>query len=177
MLALTIRPPQSTTELSAAAQLMAGSEPWITLQRDIATIYQSMVHPDKELLVATHMDQLVGLVVINMHGVLAGYIQSLCVAEAWRGRGIGGALLAAAEERILRDAPNVFLLVSAFNDGARRLYERAGYQHVGTLPDFVVRGHAELVLRKSVAPIAEFPQRSQGTGDGPGPIDRAARRG
>ncbi len=48
---------------------------------------------------------------------------------------------------------NLFVCVSDFNDGARRFYARQGYAHVGTLPDLIVRGSAELLLRKTAGPI------------------------
>jgi hypothetical protein len=74
----------------------------------------------------------------------------------WRGRGLGTALIAFAERRILREVPNVFLCVSSFNTRARTLYLRLGYEVVGELRDYIVRGHSEWLLRKSVAPLAEF---------------------
>jgi hypothetical protein len=71
---------------------------------------------------------------------------------------VGSALLAFAEERIFREHPNVFICVSDFNPGARRLYERLGYRLVGELADYVVAGHSELLLRKTRGPL--------GAGDG-----------
>ena len=49
----------------------------------------------------------------------------------------------------------MFICVSSFNPGARRLYERLGYQVVGELPDYMVRGHSEILLRKTTGPLAE----------------------
>jgi RimJ/RimL family protein N-acetyltransferase len=53
-----------------------------------------------------------------------------------------------AEERIFRETPNVFLLVSSFNHRARALYQRLGYEPIGELKDFIVPGHSELLMRK-----------------------------
>jgi mycothiol synthase len=57
-----------------------------------------------------------------------GWILDLAVAERWRGRGLGLALLRAAfRELWLRGHPHVGLEVDAANaTGATRLYERAG---------------------------------------------------
>jgi [ribosomal protein S18]-alanine N-acetyltransferase len=61
-----------------------------------------------------------------------------------------------AEKRILRVSPNVFMCVSSFNVGARRLYQRLGYEVVGELSNFIVQGHAEILLRKTVGPTTGF---------------------
>ena len=71
-------------------------------------------------------------------------------------RGVGRRLLAFAEERIFRESPNVFLCVSSFNAGARRLYLRLGYELIGELKDYIVRGHSELLMRKTRGPLREF---------------------
>lgn len=62
----------------------------------------------------------------------------------------------AAGAGILRESPNVFMCVSSFNQDARRLYQRLGYQVVGELTDYIVRGHSEILLRKTVGPVATF---------------------
>ena len=103
---------------------------------------------------------LVGFLIINMAGAFAGYIQTVCVAPQRRGLGIGARLVAFAEERIFRESPNVFLCVSSFNSGARRLYERLGYRVVGELPDYVVRGHSEILMRKTLGPLRDFQKRA-----------------
>ena len=74
----------------------------------------------------------------------------------WRNRGIGTNLIRFAEKRILREAPNVFICVSSFNKGAERLYRRLGYEVVGELRDYVVAGHSETLLRKTIAPLSGF---------------------
>jgi ribosomal protein S18 acetylase RimI-like enzyme len=73
-----------------------------------------------------------------------------------RGQGLGTRLVHFAEERILREAPNVFLCVSSFNTRAQKFYRRLGYERIGELRDFIVPGHAEILMRKTVAPLTEF---------------------
>jgi predicted GNAT family acetyltransferase len=96
-------------------------------------------------------------VILDMHGAFAGYVQTICVRAEERGRGLGTRLLEWVEARICRESPNVFLCVSSFNESARRLYERLGYAAVGTLDDYIVRGHAEVLMRKTRGPWREFP--------------------
>jgi len=78
--------------------------------------------------------------------------RTVAVREDWRGRGLGSALIAFAEARILPETPNVFLCVSSFNHRARALYERLGYEVIGER-DYIVQGHAEWLLRKTVGPL------------------------
>jgi ribosomal protein S18 acetylase RimI-like enzyme len=67
--------------------------------------------------------------------------------------------MAFAEKRILNVTPNVFICVSSFNPNAKRLYERLGYQVVGELKDYLVSGHSEILLRKTIAPLTEFKRK------------------
>jgi ribosomal protein S18 acetylase RimI-like enzyme len=90
-----------------------------------------------------------------MRGPFIGYINTVCVAAHVRGQGVGSRLMAFAEERIFRETPNVFLCVSSFNDRARALYERLGYEHVGVLRDYIRRGYDEILMRKSLGPMTE----------------------
>ncbi len=153
MTPLTIRPLRSETEAAACARLMAASEPWVTLGREAETLMAFLREPGRESYVAFQDDQLAGCLVLNLQGAFIGYLQTICIAPAFRGMGLGTSLIAFAEERIFRDHPNVFLCVSAFNHGARRLYERLGYGLVGELTDYLVTGHSELLLRKTRGPL------------------------
>jgi len=154
-----VRPFESEADVSWAAEVMARSEPWITLGRDAEASRLILSDPEKERYVLLERGEPAGFIVLNLRGALAGYIQIVCVAPGFRNRGFGSRLVAFAEERILRDWPNVFLCVSAFNSGARRLYERLGYRRVGELEEFLVRGHSETLMRKTIGPLHGFRRR------------------
>lgn len=156
MPALEIRPLAGDDEAEACATMMATSEPWVTLGRGIDSCRRVVRDPARERYVALREGRLAGLLILNLQGAFVGYIQTVCVAEEFRGQGIGRALVAFAEERIFREHANVFLCVSSFNTGARRLYERLGYTLVGELADYIVAGHSELLLRKTRGPLAAY---------------------
>jgi ribosomal protein S18 acetylase RimI-like enzyme len=153
---MEIRKLQSNAEAEACARMMAESEPWTTVGRSYAHCLGIIADPAREVYLAADGLTLVGFVVLNMHGAFVGYIQTLCVAPAFRNRRIGSRLIAFAEARIFTDSPNAFMCVSSFNTGARRLYERLGYAVVGELTDYVVAGHSEILLRKTSGPLTEF---------------------
>jgi ribosomal-protein-alanine N-acetyltransferase len=150
---LTIRPLETRAEAEACARMMADTEPWITLRRDYEACLRVVLDETRERYVAYRGADLAGLLILNLKGAFVGYIQTVCAAPQARGTGVGTALVAFAEERIFREFKNVFICVSDFNHGARRLYERLGYRLVGELVDYVVAGHSELLLRKSRGPL------------------------
>ncbi len=153
MTALAIRPLGTHVEAEACAQMMSGTEPWITLGRGYDACLRVLLDETRERYVAREGDRLAGLLILNLKGAFVGYVQTVCAAPGYRGRGVGTALVAFAEERIFREHRNVFICVSDFNHGARRLYERLGYRLVGELVDYVVAGHSELLLRKTRGPL------------------------
>jgi ribosomal protein S18 acetylase RimI-like enzyme len=151
-----IRALAGASEAAACARLMAASEPWVTLRRSYETSLRIITDPSREVSVAVRGGEVVGFVVLCMTGAFVGYIQTVCIAPGERGQGLGSRLVAHAEERIFRVSPNAFLCVSSFNPDARRLYERLGYETIGALSDYLVRGHAEILMRKTRGPWSEF---------------------
>ena len=150
---------QSQADAQWCASIMAGSEPWITLGRTYEESLQIITDTSKEVYLASLEGELAGFIILNLRGAFVGYVQTICIDPRWRGKGLGSGLLRFAEERIYRESPNVFLCVSSFNQEARRLYERMGYETVGELKDYIVKGHSEILMRKSIGPLKEFGRR------------------
>ena len=101
-------------------------------------------------------DAVVGLAWVIPSRILTGaaYLRLLLVAEGWQGAGLGRRLLATAEARARRVANHLILCVTVDNLGARRLYERAGYRHVGDFPGLAVPGLDEALYAKALRPYA-----------------------
>jgi [ribosomal protein S18]-alanine N-acetyltransferase len=153
---IAIRRLQGEAEAEQAAKMMAASEPWLTLGRSYESSLAILQDPMREVYVAKANDLLVGFVILIMQGAFVGYIQTVCVDPQWRNRGLGSKLIDFAEQRILKESPNIFLCVSSFNPAARRLYERLGYEVIGTLKSYIIAHHSEILMRKTIAPIADF---------------------
>ena len=154
--ALTIMAMETEHEAQTCARLMASSEPWITLGRGYDASLRVLQDPTREVYIAREADEIAGFVIICMTGAFVGYVQTICIQPGRRGQGLGSRLVAFAEARILRESPNVFMCVSSFNHDARRLYQKLGYQVIGELTDYIVRGHSEILLRKTAGPLATF---------------------
>ena len=134
-----------------SARLMAGSEPWITLRRDLEAGRTAVRRPGTELFMARDGKEQLGFLLLAPYGLAgAPYIATIAVAEIARGQGVGSQMLDWAEQHFA-GCRDLFLLVSSFNRRAQELYLRHGYTQVGELPDFCVGGHSELIFRKRLA--------------------------
>jgi ribosomal-protein-alanine N-acetyltransferase len=159
---IVVRPIATDQEVRACAEIMSTSEPWITLGRTMTQALRILRDRElQEIHVALHDGEVVGFVILILKGAFVGYLRTIAIRADWRSRGLGRRLIGFAEERIFRESPNAFLCVSSFNPRARSLYERLGYETVGELRDYIVRGHSEWLLRKTLGPHAEFSRKSE----------------
>jgi ribosomal protein S18 acetylase RimI-like enzyme len=128
---------------------MAGSDPWLRLGRSLESCREVCGRPGYELFVARDEGRPCGFVLVHPRG-LAGspYVASIAVAEGRRGKGLGERLLDYVEDRFRPEARHLFLCVSSFNERARGLYERLGYQSVGEFEDYIVDGASEILMHK-----------------------------
>jgi len=159
-LPLKIKRLENTDEIEICARMMADLEPWITLRRDYEASVATLSVTTKEVYLAMIEEQIVGFTILNMKGGFIGYVQTLCVAPDWRNKGVGSELMSFVERRIFKETPNVFICVSSFNPKALRLYQRLGYEEIGELKDYIITGHSEILLRKTISPLSEFKEDS-----------------
>jgi ribosomal-protein-alanine N-acetyltransferase len=143
-------------DVPECARLMTSSEPWVTLQLPFEAARSVLADPSREAYAVRDDRGVAGFIVIDMRGLVRGYIQIVCVRPDCRGQGLGSMLIRWAERRIARDSPNVFICVSSFNLNACRLYERLGFERVGVLRNLIVSGHDEILLRKTHGSWADF---------------------
>lgn len=87
--------------------------------------------------------------------LLGDYLELLGVAVWARQRGVGGSLLRYIEELVFERTKNLFACVSDFNEPARTFYKKHGYQEIGPIPNFLIPGSAEMLLRKTAGPARE----------------------
>jgi ribosomal protein S18 acetylase RimI-like enzyme len=136
-------------KITACAKIMSSTEPWITYGMDYDYCLKTFEGDCKEVYTLENEEEVAGFVILQVCGTFKGYIQSLCVSEKHRSKGLGKKLLQFCEERVLKISPNIFICVSTFNKGAIKLYYEFGFILVGELPDFVKQGLTELLLRKT----------------------------
>ena len=153
---LTFAALQTPDEAETCARMMAASEPWLTLGRGYNALLAAIQNPARELYLAKNQNEIAGLILLNFQGAFTGYLQSICVAPAWRGRGVGRELMALAERKVFARTPNLFLCVSSFNTAAQKFYLHLGYTVVGELKDYLVAGYDEILMRKTLGPLVGY---------------------
>ncbi len=125
-------------------------------------------HTDSYLLLAepAHSSGPCGFARFQRSGSLGpgAYLQLIALLPGTEGRGMGSALLLAVEAEAARGSPALLLLTADFNTPAQRFYQRHGYRLVGSLPDYVRPGIAELLFYKLLRdPGIAFPAARSST--------------
>jgi ribosomal protein S18 acetylase RimI-like enzyme len=104
------------------------------------------------LIVSEEGGELRGLAWFHLRGTfgLGGYLRLIALAPGAEGRGLGAALLDEVERRVVAHSASLFLLVSHWNEGARRFYAAHGYAEAGLLRAFVVPDTDEVICYKKL---------------------------
>jgi ribosomal-protein-alanine N-acetyltransferase len=119
---------------------------------DEAAFAALLALPGRRALIATAAGEPVGLAVVGIAADEAELL-SLAVLPAWRRRGVGRALVAAALARAAASgAARLFLEVGEANAPARRLYAGLGFRAVGRRPRYYPGGADALVLALRLSP-------------------------
>jgi ribosomal protein S18 acetylase RimI-like enzyme len=137
----------------ACADIVAVSEPWLTLEEEIDfRHYISLRQAYVCAMGTTGKTEVAGFVIFTPDPVFArgGYLRAIGIAPAMRRHGMGRKLLAFAEGVIARRCRNIFLCVSSFNRPAQSFYRKLGYRRVGKLPNLVVPGESEFIYWKQL---------------------------
>ncbi|HVM90180.1 MAG TPA: GNAT family N-acetyltransferase [Puia sp.] len=153
---LQISQTTDNNKIGICAKMMSATEPWITYGMGYELCLKAFEGDFREIYVLEIDDKIGGFAILQMQGTFKGYIQTLCINEGLRGRGLGKKMLRFCEERILKVSPNIFICVSEFNKGALKLYEETGFEFVGSLHNFLQPGLTELLLRKTFGPIIGY---------------------
>jgi [ribosomal protein S18]-alanine N-acetyltransferase len=150
---LSIRP-MRPEDRDPVIRLLAESDPWKTLgydDKDWSRIF-SPLPQSRETFVAESGGVITGVAIVRQKFLLGDYLELLGVAGWARQQGTGSQLLAHVEALVFARAKNLFACVSDFNTGARAFYRRQGYQEIGPMPNFLIPGSAEILLRKTAGP-------------------------
>ena len=146
--------PMTMEDRLAVMDLLADSDPWKRLGYQVHDwdSYFTPLPQGRDSYVVVQNGRVAGIVVVRQKFLLGDYIELLAVADWVRGKGLGRQLLAHVEAAVFARTKNLFACVSDFNDQARHFYNKQGYQEIGPMPNLLIPGSSEILLRKTVGP-------------------------
>jgi [ribosomal protein S18]-alanine N-acetyltransferase len=147
---LQIQLTRDPSDFNLCAKMMTMTDPWITLGMSTEECLDAFRGDFREIYILKSDRTIAGFIILQVSGTFSGYIQTICIDEHFRGKGFGTSLIEFSERRIHEFSPNIFICVSTFNEGAKRLYLRYGFKPVGVLENFVKNGYDELLMRKTI---------------------------
>ncbi|MEY4704551.1 MAG: hypothetical protein RL042_747, partial [Nitrospirota bacterium] len=141
--------PMMEQDRTAIMALLAGSDPWKRLgyQAKDWDSYFTPLPKERESYVVEQGGRVAGIAVVRQKFLLGDYLELLAVADWARGKGLGARLLSHVETTVFARAKNLFACVSDFNEQGRQFYKKQGYQEIGPMPNFLIPGSAEILLR------------------------------
>ena len=135
-------------------QLLAESDPWKRLgytKEDWNRIF-CPTPQGRDSYVIELDGRVAGIAIVKQKFLLGDYLELLGIASWARGKGLGARLLGHVERLVFGRTKNLFACVSDFNSAAREFYMKLGYQEIGPMPNFLIPGSAEILLRKTSGP-------------------------
>jgi ribosomal-protein-alanine N-acetyltransferase len=135
-------------DVATLENVLFPDDPWSTEQ-----FWQELAHDTRHYVVAVDDDAVVGYA-----GVFAlapeGDVQTIAVAPAAQGAGVGARLLGALlQEAARRQCAHLLLEVRSDNEPALALYERAGFEQISVRRRYYPDGTDALILRRRIDPI------------------------
>jgi ribosomal-protein-alanine N-acetyltransferase len=138
----------------AVIRMLTDSDPWKRLGYTAAH-WERLFDPlpqGRDGFIIASGGQVAGVALLRQRFLFGDYLELLAIAPSMQSRGMGHELLQHLKRAVFARVKNLFLCVSDFNTGARRFYQRHGYQEIGPIPNFLIPGSAEILLRKTTGP-------------------------
>lgn len=148
--------PISDSDAKLISNEMVKMDPWRTLGYSAAPLHIYLLQPDPALYrYAVKVDKAtVGVIAVRYPWLKGAYLELIGLFPNQQKQGLGASLLAWLAQETAAHAPNVWVLVSAFNQAAKRFYLQAGFQEIGAIEALVSAASTELLLRKILRRVA-----------------------
>ncbi len=132
-------------------ELLADSDPWKRLgyRAKDWNSYFLPLSQGRDSFIMEDNGKVSGIAVVRQKFLLGDYLELFGMAAWARGKGLGRGLLAHIETLVFARTQNLFACVSDFNEHGRHFYEKQGYQEIGPMPNLLIQGSAEILLRKT----------------------------
>ena len=136
----------------AVAEMLATSEPWMSLKFSVTSLAAYLTREDAALRrYAVSVDgNLAGVICVRYPWLRGPYIELLGLFPNYRGKGLGRQVLAWAETEARRESRNLWVLTSSFNHQALSFYQSLGFYPIGPIQGLVAPEYDEILLRKNL---------------------------
>lgn len=141
-------PKNDEKTLMKCAEVISIQEPWITLKISKTDSYNFLSSDIVTNFGLFREAELLGFISLQLNGVLTPFIRRIAILPDYQNKGYGRALMEETENMVKKNSQNIFLLVSSFNEGARKFYQRLGYTETGVIKDLLLPGYDEILMRK-----------------------------
>lgn len=143
--------PLSPAECPSLAAAIVAMEPWSVMDYPADRLSEFLAKPDGGVTrcLIEIGGKRAGVIAVRYPWLKGPYLELLALLPPFQRKGIGGMLLERFEqEAASREARNLFVCASSFNENALRFYRRHGFQDAAVLPGLVAQGYDEVLLRK-----------------------------
>jgi diamine N-acetyltransferase len=131
---------------------IAAIEPWSRISYPAASFEVFLTGEDPAL--SRHAirvgEETAGVIAIRKPWLRGPYLQLLALLPPFQGQGVGAMLLRYFERQANPHDRWAWLCYSSFNSRAGTFYARLGYEEVAVLPDLIIDGTAEILMRKRI---------------------------
>lgn len=140
------------TDAKVISSQLAAMNPWRALNYSAVQLENYLLAPDSALNRYTvRVDNtIVGIVAVRYPWLKGPYLELIGLFPEIQRRGLGTAIMAWFESVAQPTATNLWVLVSSFNESARRFYLRHGFKEIGQIDALVYPQSTELLLRKVI---------------------------
>ena len=142
----------------AVVHLLGESDPWRTLgySKDDWNRIFCPTPQGRDCYVALLNGQVAGVAIVKQKFLLGDYLELLGVADWARKEGSRQSAVRAHRRSSSLTGPRTSLPVCRISTNRRDPFtSKHGYQEIGPMPNFLIPGSAELLLRKTAGPARE----------------------
>ncbi len=136
--------------LGPLSMILCSMDPWLTMEYTPEAFESYLLHGDPGLARQVIMisGQVAGVLSVRNPWLFGPLIELLALFDGFRSKGTGARIIQWVGNRYKPE--NLWVTVASFNRGARKFYEREGFEKTALLDDLIKPGWSEMLLRKKI---------------------------
>ena len=134
-------------------QLIAKQFPWNSLGYDKDVLARFLARYAESAVVLECGGEPISISVVKPDWFFGDLISLFIVMPPFQGKGFGRAMLEYVERRNFSKHRNMWITTTNINKNAIKFYKKHGYKEIGYIPDLLVKGSVEILVRKTEGPV------------------------